>query len=169
MTKKIIMKNKIQIIGGIDEEMFRSFSEQLAEFEKAKATDVFIELSSPGGHAYDALAFFSRMRLSPCNITILAYGLIASAAVLVLAGGDKRLMTKESWLMVHEDTVHKLTAKVTEAEKYTRHMRKLEDQWNMLLAMKTRLSAAGWSSLHRAESYITPEDCLKYGLIEEIV
>ena len=168
-NKKIKTANRIAIIGAVTEEAYAKFSEELRAFEKAKATEVFVEISSGGGTAYDALAFYSRMRLSPCHITVLVVGLVASAAVLVLAAGDKRLMTKESWVMVHEDQVSKLTARVTEIEKYGRHLRRMEDQWNRLLADSSTLSAAGWSQLHKTETYLTPEDCLRHGLIEEIV
>lgn len=168
-TKKIMVKNIIQVVGGIDEESYQAFSAQLSEFEKNKAADIFVELSSAGGHAYDALAFYSRMRLSPCNVTVLAYGLVASAAVLVLAAGDRRLMAKEAWVMVHEDSVHKLSGKVTEVEKFGRHMRRLEDQWNRLMADRTKLSFEGWAALHKAESHLSADDCLRHGLIEEIV
>lgn len=162
-------KNLIQVIGTIDEAAYADFSLKLREFEKAKAKDVFVELASGGGTAYDALAFYSRMRMSPCTITILCTGFVASAAVLVLAAGDRRLMTKEAWVMVHEDQANKLTARVSELEKYSRQLRRLEDQWNKLLADSSRLSAAGWSVLHKTETHLSPEDCKRHGLIEEIV
>ncbi len=169
MIKKLKVKNIIQIIGSIDEEAFKSFSEELTAYEKAGAKEVTIELSSAGGHAYDALAFYSRIRLSSCDVQIIVYGLVASAAVLVLAAGDRRYMTSEAWVMVHEDSVHKMSAKVTEIEKFGRHMRVQEDQWNKLLEFSTKLSASGWSQLHKAETYMTAKDCLKHGLIEEII
>jgi ATP-dependent protease ClpP protease subunit len=160
---------RIQIIGAIDEVQFTSFSEALSEYEEAGTKRVRVELSSEGGNAYDALAFYSRMRLSPCEITVVAFGLVASAAVLILAAGDTRIMTRESWVMVHEDSVRKMSGKVTEVEKFGRHMRRLEDQWNRLLAKSSTLSAEGWGSLHKAETYLMPEDCLKHGLIERII
>jgi len=166
---RINTKNRIAIIGAIDEGAYLSFSNTLREYEQKKCDTVFVELSSGGGTAYDALSFYSRIRLSPCHITIFVTGLVASAAVLVLAAGDRRIMTKESWVMVHEDQAHKLTARVSELEKTGRHLRRLETQWNNLLAAKTTLSAAGWGRLHKTETYLSPEDCLRHGLIEEIV
>lgn len=169
MIRKVNAKNRIALIGTIDEVAYAVFSEELREYEKVKAKEVFVELSSGGGTAYDALAFYGRIRLSPCNVNILVTGLVASAAVLVLAAGDHRIMTKESWVMVHEDLAHKLTARVSELEKTARHLRRLEDQWNTLLADSTTLSSAGWAQLHKTETYLTPADCLRHGLIEEIV
>lgn len=168
-VRKINTKNRIQIVGSIDEDMYREFSEKLHEFEAKKVRDVFVELSSVGGHAYDALAFYSRMRLSPCNITVLAYGLVASAAVLVLAAGDRRLMTKEAWVMVHEDSVHKFSGDVEEVEKAAKQLRVSEDQWNVLLEDRTGTVWSHWEKLHKAEVFLTAMTCLNLNLVQEIV
>ena len=163
------MQRLIKIIGGIDEAAFKEFSEAIDALEKqSKTQPIDIELSSGGGSAYDALAFYSRLRLSPCHINIRTYGLVASAAVLVLAAGDVRAMTAESWVMVHEDST-KLKGHVFELEREAKHMRRLEDQWNALLAKRTLVDAATWGGLHRATTYLSAAECLELGLIDKII
>jgi ATP-dependent Clp protease, protease subunit len=158
----------IRIIGSIDEAAFKEFSEQMAALEDASRSPIKIILSSGGGSAYDALAFSARMRLSPCRLMVTAYGLVASAAVLVLASGSRRYMTKESWVMVHEDS-DKLNGNVVELEREVAHLRRMEDQWAELLELCTDISAATWTKLHKETTYLTPAQCLKLGLVEEII
>lgn len=159
----------IRLIGTIDEELFKSFSEQLAICEEAGVDNVSVELSSGGGVAYDALAFYSRMRLSSCYITVTAYGVVASAATLILAGGDMRLMARESWVLVHEDKANKFTGKVSEVERYGTHLRNMETQWNELLEAHGNMSADEWAKINLVDTYLTPEECLECGLIDKII
>ncbi len=163
-TKKVII-----LAEEISDEHSAKFSERLYELERdKKSTTVFIELCSPGGDAYSALAYASRLRNSRLNIVVYASGLVASAAVLVLAYGDYRLMTKEAWVMVHEDS-GKLKGDVKKLEKDVEHMRRMERQWCELLRNKTRISSIEWGKLHKQETYLTADDCLLYGLVDEIV
>ncbi len=72
--------------------------------------------------------------------------------------------------MVHEDTAHGLKGKkIWEMEKELRHYRRLEDQWCMLLVGRTRTDFNTWAKLHKDETFLTPEECLALGLIEEII
>jgi len=160
---------KIYLVGAIDEAAFLTFSEKLDEFELKPGKPVEVVLNSSGGSAVDALAFYSRIKASPLDINITVYGCCYSAAILVLAAGDERRMTRASWAMVHEDSgsvKHKTTSQF-QAEAF--QMRQFENQWNDLLALNSRISSGRWAQLHGNETYLTPEDCLRYGLIEEIV
>lgn len=171
--KKRLLKSKsppvIQVIGTINEEAFAAFSKSLRVCEESGIKKVTLELSSGGGVAYDALSFYNRMRHSSVEIIVLAYGLVASAAVLILAAGDKRLMTSEAWLMVHEDSTSELSAKVTNIEKEAKHLRAMEEQWNLLLELHSNTSSAAWEDYSREETYFTSSDCLTLGIIDEII
>jgi ATP-dependent Clp endopeptidase proteolytic subunit ClpP len=165
----VAQRRLIKIISGIDEAAFKEFSDEMDLLEARSSTErIEIELSSGGGSAYDALAFYSRIRMSPCPVRILAFGLVASAAVLVLGAGDVRVMFRESWVMVHEDS-SKLNGHVYELERQSAHMRRLENQWNELLAKHTLVDAETWAGLHRATTYLSAAECLELGLIDKII
>ena len=163
---------KLYIHGDVDNSLFSAFSQQLAELEAAKKVKaVEIELISDGGSAYDALAFHDRIINSRLDIRITGLGLIASAAVLILAAGDHRRLTRNAWVMVHEDDCGSLNKRgmVHQAEKDVAHLRRLENQWNFLMAASTKTPTKHWAKLHKDETYMTPEQCKSLGLIEEIV
>lgn len=168
---------KLYIIGDIDEENYREFSQKLTKLERNhklfpevfKNDIVSVELNSAGGNAIDALAFFSRMRTSPFKFDITLHGCAMSAAVLVLAAGDIRRMAKESWVMVHEDSDTVKNAFVKDIEKKGAQLRLLEEQWNELLASRTKANKDTWHHLHDDETYLNAEECLAIGLVEEII
>lgn len=160
---------KIYISGEINEETFKEFCQEMDALEDTKE-DIDIVLNSPGGNALDAIAFACRMRLSPCAITITVFGLAGSAAVMILAAGTLRRMTKESWVMVHEDMGSYKNIKTTDLEQQAFIARQLENHWCILLQEFTGTSVDIWRDLHkRGDSYLTPQDCLKLGLIQEII
>lgn len=162
------MSRTIRIIGAIDETAFKDFCEKLSDMEKDQKRPILIELSSGGGSAYDALAFAGRIRAAPGPVIITAYGLVASAAVIILAAGKHRKMTRESWVMVHEDS-GKLKGTVVDLERESTHMRRLEDQWCALLEEFTGFPAQSWSDMHKKTTYLSAQQCKDYGLVEEIV
>lgn len=165
MAKK--SSRKIHLVAGINDEAFVRFCRRMVLLEDEAKTPIIVELSSPGGNAYDALAFAGRIRNSPCDVVIRAYGLIASAAVVILAAGDSRLMAKEAWVMVHEDSAE-FSGNVTDFRKFSGNMSRLEDQWADLLGDLTSTSAKKWRELHHQETWLMAVECLKLGLIDEV-
>lgn len=163
----------LYIAGEISTESFHKFSKklhllelELEDTEKRETID--IELISEGGDAYAALAYASRIRNSPAYIRITAHGLVASAAVLILASGDYRQIASEAWFMVHEDS-GEITGDATYIEKMGSHMRNMENQWAKLLADKSKASAILWASLHKETKYLTAQQCLNMGVVDKII
>ena len=159
---------KIYLVGSIDEEAFLNFCEKLDELE-ASPKPVEMILNSPGGSALDALAFYSRIKNSKCPINITVYGCCYSAAVLVLAAGHARRMTRESWVMVHEDSTTLKNRDTTNIEKEADQMRRNENQWNALLEKNSNITFQKWEYMHKSTTYLNARECLEIGLIEEIV
>lgn len=161
---------KVYMTGDIDEDSFKEFCEKLDELESDSSDPVELELNSQGGNALDAIAFLSRIRLSPCEVNVTVFGLAGSAAVLVLAAGDYRRMTKESWVMVHEDSTTLKNVVTSELEKQSKIARALEDQWCSLLEDLTGTKKERWAELHKAgDLYIMPKDCVILGIADEVI
>ena len=169
--------SKLYIIGDIDWDSYKEFTQQLAVLEGKNKT-IYVELASDGGLAYAALAFASRIRLSTSKIHIHASGNVASAAVLILAAGHYRTMAKEAWVMLHEDLgeyepmkgeVTSLEAQLKKQQVEIKQLRRLEDQWDVLLETYTGSSKETWHKFHQNTTYLTADDCQFHGLIDKII
>lgn len=158
----------IVISGDIDSEAYLAFTERLAELEEESDVDVTLELNSQGGCAEDALAIVGRMRTSKCRVNVFVSGACYSAAAVILAAGDSRAITTESWVMVHEEQ-GKSGGSVSAREKDLAHYRRMENQWNSLMAFYTTASVEKWAQLHKNETYLTPAECLELGLVDKVV
>lgn len=147
---------------------FSLFSKKIAKIEASGVDDVVIELSSPGGDSYAALAYAAVIRNSRLMIEVQAFGLVASAAVLVLAAGDLRNMSKEGWVMVHENS-GQIEGNVLELQRESVQLRRLEVQWADLLGNLTKTQAAVWTAMHKETTYLNAQQCLALGLIDGII
>lgn len=162
---------KISIVGDIDEVAYAEFSEQLDDAAVVQpGDDIYIELMSHGGDAMVALAFYDRIRQHKGNVVVAAYGMVASAAVLILAAGDKRCMSKNAWVMVHDDTTLVTDQdRVSQAEIKLKTSRRLEQQWCKILAERTGTSASAWQSMHGTETYLEAGECLRLKLVDKVI
>jgi len=160
----------IKIIGPINEDTLSVFLEEL-DAESQSQSVVRILLSSEGGTALDALAYVSAIRRCKRRVAVCATGVVMSAATLILAAGTKglRYIHKEAWVMVHEDS-GKVKGTVSQMEREVFRLRRMEDQWCVLLEEYTGTSAKTWSKLHaEGDTYLSADECLALGLIDKII
>ncbi len=161
--------------GEVNNEMFEKFVEatRYLHSDYGPGANVQITLNSDGGFATAAVAIVEAMRLARKEggavFTITAIGSCQSAATLILAYGDVRKISKETTVMVHEDSTDEYSGKVHEAESFVKQLRHAENQWNRLLAARTNVSAEEWSTINKLDTYLTPEQCLAIGLVDEII
>lgn len=162
---------KIKIIGEISWESFEAFSDQLDELEFKSSKLIIIELASDGGDAKAALAFSAKIRRAHSTTSIIAYGNVASAAVIILASAKHRYISKDAWVMVHEENVGSALndLELHAAEREVRQLRMLENQWSCLLASMTKTSAGKWEAMHKATTYLDAWECLELGLVDEVL
>lgn len=158
----------IRITGEIDEDAFAEFSKRLTELENQSVKPIYVELCSGGGTPEAALAFYSRMRISKVDIEVHVYGHASSAASLILAAGTRRYMAKEAWVMVHEES-QELSGDTRTLENETKQMRRAENAWNVLMSNRTKGSATFWEELNKKTTYLSADECLELGLIDEII
>jgi ATP-dependent protease ClpP protease subunit len=73
----------------------------LAQLSTLAGDKLDVEISSPGGDVFAAVAMYNGLRASGKEITTKVMGVAASAASLVFMAGDNRVMPKNTHLMVH--------------------------------------------------------------------
>ncbi len=156
---------RLHITGTIDEPMYDKVAEFLGEAEGA---DVEIYINSAGGNHIDSLAIYSLLRLYEGQVTTTAVGCCQSAAILVLAAGDRRLSAAETWFMVHEDSCTNkgpTSALLVEAA----YMRRSESQWAELMADRTGIDNHHWDGLSKATTYFNAVEAHELGLVHKIL
>ena len=163
------MANIIRLVGDVDGAMFLHLSEALAEFEKeTKPQTVLIELNSDGGNILDAFAIAARIKSSKCVVNVCVYGRAYSAAVLILAAGAKRSMSKHSFLYFHE-ALGRYKGSNTNFQIHAEQLNREEQTFNAAMEEYTGLGADLWDDLAVNETFIGSATALKLTFIHEIV
>tara|TARA_Y100001963_G_scaffold21745_1_gene28146 strand:+ start:36 stop:629 length:594 start_codon:yes stop_codon:yes gene_type:complete len=130
--------------------------------------DINLVLSSYGGDVYSMLGTIDYFKTLPVKVNTHCFGACMSAAAVILAcGTGKRTMTKNSTVMVHEGSAFE-AGKTSDVLKGADHLKKLLENINRILGEVTNKSQSFWEEVSKQDTYLTAEECLEYGIIDEI-
>ena len=73
----------------------------ISELSGITAKVVNVEINSPGGDVFAGLAIYNALKSSGKEIVVKVMGVAASAASLVAMAGDKIIMPKNTFMMIH--------------------------------------------------------------------
>ncbi len=156
--------------GEIEEDFGGWFSLTMRYLERHQAdqSGVTVWLNTPGGDVNSMFTFHDLVRATQCEVTIIATGQVCSAGVLMLACGNRRLVTESCVLMSHrgEDT---LTGHLEQMEAQMKVVKWQERHWAGLMSRYTPRDAKYWFELGKksAEWWVTGgESIIKEGLAD---
>ena len=133
-----------------------------------KDKDINLVLSSYGGDVYAMLGTIDYFKTLPVKVNTHCVGACMSAAAVILAcGTGKRTMTKNSTVMVHEGSAFEV-GKTSDVLKGADHLKKLQTNINRILGEVTNKSQEFWEGVSKQDTYLTADECLEYGIIDEI-
>ena len=131
--------------------------------------DINLVLSCYGGDVYSMLGIIDYFKTLPVKVNTHCYGACMSAAAVILScGTGKRSMTQNSTVMVHEGSAFE-AGKTTDVLKGADHLKKLQSNINRILGEVTGKDQEFWEEVSRQDTYLTAEECLDYGIIDEII
>lgn len=158
----------IRLVGDVNESMYAHLSEALADFEKQPKQKVVVELNSDGGNILDAFAIAARIRSSACVVDVYVYGRAYSAAVLILAAGRTRKMSKYSFLYFHE-AIGRYKGPSTHFQIHAAQLEREERAFNAAMREYTGISADTWDDLALNETFMNSDAALELKLIHGII
>jgi ATP-dependent Clp protease protease subunit len=160
----------IRITGPIGDATFEDFDVQITELEKQNPRKtITVRINSPGGSVYDALAIVGRMKASKCPIVTEGYGHIMSAATMVLAAGDKRKISKFAHFMHHKSS-YMVGGDHDSIVEEVAQMEREERLWSKWMSEMSDKSEKFWyDSAKKKNFYMSAEEALKIGVVDEIV
>ena len=130
--------------------------------------DKNLVISSHGGDVYAMLGTIDYFNSLPVKVNTHCIGACMSAAAVILAcGTGKRTMTENSTVMVHEGSAFEM-GKTSDVLKGADHLKKLQTNINRILGDVTNKSQEFWEDVSKQDTYLTSEECLEYGIVDEI-
>ena len=133
-----------------------------------KDKDINLVLSSYGGDVYAMLGTIDYFKTLPVKVNTHCVGACMSAAAVILAcGTGKRTMSENSTVMVHEGSAFE-AGKTSDVLKGADHLKKLQSNINRILGEVTKKDQKFWEEVSKQDTYLTAEECLEYGIVDEI-
>jgi len=129
---------------------------------------ITIELSCSGGDVYGMFGTLDYMKKAPVLINMHGRGAIMSAATLLLAACPGcRSLSASALLMIHEVSTW-VVGKTSDVQVEARHLEVLQARACEVYAQHTKRDIDFWSSI-RKNLYLTAEEALEYGFVDEVV
>ena len=167
-----LLKERIIFLGGPVTDMLANLViAQLLflEHEDSKK-DIKIYINSPGGSVTAGLAIYDAMQHVKPDVATVCVGMAASMAAVLLAAGKKgkRFALPNSEVLLHQ-VMGGAEGQAVEVEITARHIIKIKDKLNTILAKHTGNSLSKIEKDTDRDFYMSVEEALKYGVVDEII
>lgn len=161
----------IFITGEINDIVADTVIAQLLYLESRDCTkDIHLYINSPGGISQCGLAILDTMRYIKSPVSTICIGLCASAAALLLAGGEKgkRYILPHSKVMIHQPWGG-VKGQITEIEIYYKEGVKDRNVYAELIAEFCGKTAKNVLKDIERDNYLSAPEALKYGLVDKVL
>ena len=148
-----------------DEVTPKQFKEDLDALGDIETLNVYI--NSPGGDVFAGQAIYSMLNRHKAYKKVYIDGLAASIASLVAMAGDKIIMPANAMMMIHSPWTFAF-GNAQEFRKLADDMDKIRDSMIVAYESRSALTTEEITEIMDAETWLSAEDCLGYGLADEI-
>lgn len=172
IPSKLYEDDIITLFGEVSEESSYLIITQLLYLDSLKTDDpVNLYINSPGGSVYAGLAIHDVIKNMRRKVNTICIGMAASmGAFLLFSGTGVRKSLPNSRIMIHSvssgmgGTVHDMRIDLKETEYLQDKLMKMQVEYS-----KGKLYLEDMIQLTERDKYMTPEETLKLGLIDDII
>jgi len=167
-----LLEDRVIFLGeAIDSMVANTVIAQLLFLEKQDPkAPITMYVNSPGGHVTAGLAIYDTMQYIQCDVVTVCVGLAASMGSIILAGGTKgkRYSLPHSEIMIHQP-LGGMEGQATDIKIAADHIMRTGTTLYTILAKHTGQNIKTVEKDCDRDNYMTPEEALKYGLIDKII
>ena len=131
---------------------------------------ISLYINSPGGSVYDGMAIYDTMNFIKPDVATYGIGLQASMGAFLLSSGakGKRFCLPHAKVMIHQPSsgTH---GKVTDMEIDMKETLEVKEMLAKIMAKNTGQKLAKVKSDMERDYWMTPDEAVKYGLIDKIL
>ncbi len=130
-------------------------------------------INSPGGSVTDGLGIIDTMNYIKCPVKTICIGMAASMGALLLTSGTKgmRYATPNAEILIHQPLIggNGISGQQTEIQIQADQMKKTRETINKIISETTGKSIEDVQKDTERDHYLTAQEALEYGLIDEII
>ena len=167
-----LLKDRIIFLGGevTDDEANLIVAQMLFLEADDPDKDISLYINSPGGSITAGMAIYDTMQYIRCDVSTICIGMAASMGAFLLAAGakGKRRALPNGEILIHQP-LGGARGQATEVAIHAEQLIKTMEKMNKILAERTGQTVEQIALDTERDHYMTAEEALKYGLIDEII
>ncbi len=133
--------------------------------------DIFLYINSPGGSITAGMAIFDTMQYIKCDVSTICIGMAASMGAFLLAAGTKgkRKSLPNAEVLIHQPSVGGIGGQATDVQIHAEHLINTKKKMNKILAEQTGQTVKKVTADTERDNYLSAQEALEYGIIDEII
>jgi len=132
--------------------------------------DIYLYINSPGGVVTGGMAILDTMKFIKNKVHTICIGQAASMGAVLLAGGEKgkRFALPNARIMIHQP-LGGAQGQATDIQIQAQEIGRIKTSLNKMLADWTGQTVATIEKDTDRDFYMSAEEAMKYGLIDEVI
>lgn len=166
-----LLKDRIIFLGGeINDNVANIVVSELLYLDSLNHEDICLYINSPGGSVTSGLAIYDTMNFIKSDVRTIVVGMAASMGAFLLSSGakGKRCALKNAEVMIHQ-VLGGAHGQATDIKIQAEHILKIKKKLNNILASNTGQPINKVIRDCERDNYMSSEEALKYGLVDEII
>lgn len=167
-----LLKDRIILLSGeINDEVASAVVAQLLFLEAEDAEkDVYMYINSPGGVVTSGFSIFDTMNYIKPDVATICMGQAASMGAFLLSSGQKgkRYALPNARIMIHQP-LGGAQGQATEIEIQTKEILRIKRNLNEILSANTGQKLAKIEKDTDRDFFMSADEALKYGIIDQIL
>ena len=168
---RLLKERIIFLVGPVDDNIASLVCAQLLflEAENPKK-DISMYINSPGGVVTSGLSIYDTMEYIRPDVSTVCIGQAASMGSLLLTAGaeNKRYCLPNARIMTHQQS-DGFQGQATDIEIHAKEIINLRSRLNNIYVKHSGKKIAEIEALMDRDTFLSPQDALKLGLIDEVV
>lgn len=168
---RLLKERIIFLTGEVNDQVSSVICAQLLFLESENPKKpVSFYINSPGGVVTSGMAMYDTMQYIKPEVSTLCIGQAASMGSLLLAAGEagKRFSLPNSRIMIHQPSGG-ARGQATDIEIHAREILRLRERLNEIYVHHTGQKLADVEKAMERDNFMSAEEALKFGLIDEVV
>jgi len=167
-----LLKERIVFLGtGVDDVVANLIIAQLLFLESEDPTkDIYLYVNSPGGIITSGLAIYDTMQYVKPEVATICIGQAASMGAVLLAGGakGKRYALPHARVLIHQP-LGGVQGQATDIDIQAREILRMREEINTIFTKHTGQDMERIKQDTERDLFMTAEQALRYGIIDQIV
>jgi ATP-dependent Clp protease protease subunit len=168
----LLLRERIIFLGTpIMDQVANSIIAQLLYLEREDPDrDISLYVNSPGGSITAGLAIYDTMQMVAPQVSTVCVGMAASMATVLLSGGakGKRYCLPNSTVHMHQ-AQSGTQGSASDIQIAAREITRLQERLRTILSENTGQTFDKIAMDSDRDNYLTPEQAVEYGLVDEIL